>query len=899
MKKNYKLFSSAKQILFAVALIVFSGNALSQATYTFNYTGSSQTLSIPGGNYEIECWGADGGDGGGASPQIGSGGKGGYSKGTYVASGPTTLHIYVGGKGQSNGTTGTGVVTAPGGWNGGGGGFSGTSSSNFKGGGGGGSDVRTTQNTTYANRIIVAGGGGGAGGSTNSGYIGLGGYGGGTLGQNGVLGVSQVAHNGLGGTQSAGGAGGLYSNSNGFAGSFGIGGDGGSVSGNSFPAGGGGGGWYGGGGGATQGGSGGGGSGYIVGLTNAVTSMSTQNGFVPNPVTTGNGLILIKELCSITLFASTTNSLNPAICSGQSVTLTTNGVSNYVWSNGNTTTNSIVVSPASTTVYTLSATSPSVCTAARSITVNVSGSIPVLSVNNSANQTCLGKTATLTASGALTYTWQPNFVTNGVSFNPTVTTTYTVTGENGCGTTTAVSTISVDPLPISIVSTHTAICANKTATLSVTAAATTYTWEPGNIINNNPVLIVNPQVNTIYTVTATDGTCVGVTNVSLQSDPVPTINATASSTVICPGGAVTLSVTGANNYTWTPGNINGNIISVNPSIPTLYNVIGDNAFGCVGSAQQVVVVGTPPTIALTANDYTICNGSSTTLSATGANNFAWTNGPNTSIYAVTPNSTTTYTVIGTDTNNPCSATSTIQITVVTPVLTISGSTTICNGESTNLTASGVTSYTWAHIGTSGAVTNVAPTSNTSYTMNGTETVNNVNCPISGIVSVVVNPKPTVTAVPTRTAMCPKETNTLTAGGASTYSWANTTTVTPANTISFTSTTAGIVIYTLTGVSAQGCEASITVPINVSACTGINELDNNKQQLSIYPNPNNGEFFITTEEEMTLSLINELGQVVKKLDVNSKNNYQVSVSNLPNGIYFVVGEGLNKKIVVSK
>ncbi len=884
MKKNYKLLSSVKQGLFALALTVFSGTALSQVTYTFNYTGSQQTISLPAGNYSLECWGANGGDGtfySSMSPNnLIDGGKGGYSGGSFSLSATTTLYVHVGGVGIN-----TQSGNNPGGYNGGGN----SSSPAFQAGSGGGaSHVATapgTLSTLSTNQpavLIVAGGGGGGGNQS------LGGHGGGLNGIQSAN-ITQFSNRiaGGGGSQTAGGT----CQSGGSGAAFGRGGTT-----TQNLAGGGGGGWYGG---CTGENStaGGGGSGYIGGVTNGTTAALGQNGFVNKPVINGNGLVLIKELCNISLVPSTTNTLVPAICSGQSVTLTTNGVSNYVWSNGNTTTNSIVVSPTSTTVYTLSAMSVSACTAVKSITVNVSGTAPVLSVNSSTNQTCLGKTATLTATGALTYTWT-NGVTNGVSFNPSVTTTYTVSGENGCGITTAVSTISVDPLPINVVSTHTAVCANLTATLSVTAAATSYTWAPLNIINSSTNLIVSPQANTIYTITATDGTCVGVATIALQSDPVPTVNASASSTVICPSGAVTLSVTGGNNYTWTPGNLNGNMITVNPTIPTLYNVVGDNSFGCLGSAQQVVVVGTPPTIALTANDYTICNGSTTTLSATGANNFAWTNGPSTGNYVVTPNANTTYTVTGTDTNNPCSSTSTVQITVVTPVLTISGSTTICSGQSTNLTASGVTSYTWAHIGTSGAVTNVSPTSNTSYTMNGVETVNNVNCPISAVVNILVNPKPTVTAVPTRTAMCPKETNTLTAGGASTYSWANTTSVTPANTISFTSTTAGLVIYTLTGVSAQGCEASITVPINVSACTGINELDNNKQ-LSIYPNPNNGEFFITSEKEMTLSVINELGQVIKKLDVDSKNNYQVSVSNLPNGIYFVVGEGVNKKIVVSK
>src|SRR5687767_2659959 len=120
MRRNiYKLLSNMKQGLFAFALTVFSGMAYSQTSFTFNYSGGAQTLNAQPGNYEIECWGANGGDGGGTSATPGSGGKGGYSKGFYTVTSATTLYIYVGGIGQSNNTSSVAAsVSTPGGWNG-------------------------------------------------------------------------------------------------------------------------------------------------------------------------------------------------------------------------------------------------------------------------------------------------------------------------------------------------------------------------------------------------------------------------------------------------------------------------------------------------------------------------------------------------------------------------------------------------------------------------------------------------------------------------------------------------------------------------------------------------------------------------------------------------------------
>ena len=245
----------------------------------FLYTGSIQTKTLQPGQYQLECWGANGANG------LVSGGIGGYSRGTIIVSSPQTYYIYVGG---------IGLTGAPGagGWNGGGNG--GLYSTNSSAGGGGGTDIRTTQNTSYSNRIIAAGGGGGgaSGGTTT----GIGGNGGGVTGMDGLpYSTTYPTTNGLGGTLSAGGAGGTYTTTtpNGFDGVLGRGGNGGNGS-DAYLGGGGGGGYYGGGGGASYYGAGGaGGSGYIGGVANGITVQPTDPLFVANSATTGHGFVRI------------------------------------------------------------------------------------------------------------------------------------------------------------------------------------------------------------------------------------------------------------------------------------------------------------------------------------------------------------------------------------------------------------------------------------------------------------------------------------------------------------------------------------------------------------------------------------------------------------------------------
>ena len=921
MKKNYP--SLFFYFLF-FGLIINLSNA--QQSYTFTSCGATASLgptqlqvnnaylstNLSGqviSNNGIQSWtvptsglyriAAHGAQGGGAD-----GGKGAIIAGDFNLTAGDVLRIVVGQQG----------ITLP------------TEPNSC--GGGGGSYVMKGPTNTVPDIAVIAGGGGGSPASyTISRHA--------SIGPNGNYGAGASNTDGAGGTNGNGGnkgiaannqdraagGGGFFTdgqstaqpsfigaanggsafvngsiggthNTTGVPGGFG---GGGAVWTTGHKGGGGGGGYSGGGGGQTNGSnanthSGGGGGSFNNG-TNQLNVISTF---------TGDGKVIITELCNISLTASTTNSLNPSICSGQSLTLTTNAVSNYSWSTG-ASTQSIVVSPTSTTVYSLSATSISACTAYANMTVIVSGGQPTLSVVSSTNQTCLGKTATLTASGALTYTWT-NGVTNGVSFFPQSTNTYTVTGENGCGTVTAVSTITVSPLALSVVSSNSVVCTNKTATLAATAAATSYTWQPGNIIGASPNLIINPQANTNYTITATDGTCVGVANVSVNADPVPTIQIASSATTACPGDVVTFTASGGSNYTWTANNQTGTTLSTSLSTTTLITVQGDNQFGCISNTSQVVSVQTAPTINVATASPSICSGSSSTLNVTGANSYTWTGGSNGNSFVVNPSQTTVYSVDGSNTGNPCIATKTLEVTVFTPVLTITGNTVICNGVQTNLTAGSASTYSWTHDAPFyNANTSVSPNTNTTYTVNATHEFNGgqVKCPISGTIEVIVNPTPTISAIATRTSMCAKETNTLNANGASTYTWVTTNTTIAANSLTINPTTASILTYTLNGTSAQGCEANTVFLFNVSSCTGIEESKTNNVFVNIYPNPSQGNFTIETGKEMQLKLINQLGQVIEVIQLNEKNNYKTSLSNLSNGVYFISGNDLNKKVIVNK
>ncbi|MES2134437.1 MAG: T9SS type A sorting domain-containing protein, partial [Bacteroidota bacterium] len=175
----------------------------------------------------------------------------------------------------------------------------------------------------------------------------------------------------------------------------------------------------------------------------------------------------------------------------------------------------------------------------------------------------------------------------------------------------------------------------------------------------------------------------------------PNLTVASSAATVCPNGAITLTVTGTiPNYTgltyqWQSsptGSGYNNVGSVvpNPSItvnPTQSNYYICNIL-CNGSpainTSTVYVSVNVPTINATANNYTICPAEPTTLQATGAVSYTWTNnGALTASTVVTPTINTTYTVTGTGVNG-CTASNTVAL-VVKPATGITG--TITTGAS--------------------------------------------------------------------------------------------------------------------------------------------------------------------------------------------------------------------------
>ncbi len=276
---------------------------------------------------------------------------------------------------------------------------------------------------------------------------------------------------------------------------------------------------------------------------------------------------------------------------------------------------------------------------------------------------------------------------------------------------------------------------------------------------------------------------------------------------------------------------------------------------------------------------TICIGNSSNLTASGANEYLWNTGAITSSISVTPTATTVYSVTGSY-FGCASVTSTLSVNVNNlPNITASTTNTqVCLGQTATLVGNGGTSYVWNTAATTSSIS-VTPTVAVSYTVIGTD---NNNCSNTATISLdVLTQVPVVSAVSSSTLICAGETATLTASGATTYSWssAQTTsviTVNPSNTT----------IYTVNGSLANGCANAYSLTVNVSPCTAIaslNGTDNSK--IVIYPNPSNGLYFIEIENATNIVIYDVLGNVVLKENLKA-GKHQMDLTQQANGIYMM-------------
>ncbi len=421
---------------------------------------------------------------------------------------------------------------------------------------------------------------------------------------------------------------------------------------------------------------------------------------------------------------------------------------------------------------------------------------------------CAGGSVDLTSSYGTGNTWSTTETSQTINVTSTGTYTVTYTDGFGCSSTSAPISVTVNANPSAPTVTPggaTTFCAGGSVTLT-SSEGTGNVWSTAE---TTQTIMVNSTGS--YSVTYTDGN-----GCSATSSPVSvTVNANPAAPTITPSGATTFCNGGSVNLTSDYGS--GNVWSTTETTQTItvnssgtYSVTYTDGNGCSATSSTTTVTVNPlPTVNAGA-DQTICDGSSVTLSGSGAQTYSWDNGVTDGVAFTPAVGTVTYTVTGTDANG-CSNTDQVDVIVnALPNVNAGPDQTVCEGTIVTLSGSGASTYAWDNGVTDGV--GFTPTVGTvTYTVTGTDANGCIN---SDMVDVTVNATPTVNGGPDQ-SVCDGDQVTLAGSGAQTYVWDNGVT----DGVAFTPAV-GTVTYTVTGTDANGCSNTDQVDITVNALPNV-------------------------------------------------------------------------------
>ncbi|MBA2611209.1 MAG: gliding motility-associated C-terminal domain-containing protein [Bacteroidetes bacterium] len=345
--------------------------------------------------------------------------------------------------------------------------------------------------------------------------------------------------------------------------------------------------------------------GYSVIVKDANNCLYTANTIVTQPI------------AALTSAISATNILCFGANNGIASVTANGGTAGYTynWSpsggNSNTATN---LAPGN---YTVTVKDVNNCTVTSFTSISQpTAALNAIIANNSVN--CNGGTtgsATVTVNGGTTgynYTWIPSLTSSSVNTG-LVAGTYTafILDANNCSF--SITTTITQPLPISLNVNAIKLCNGQPGVLSANVnggvGPYSYFW------NGTPgasTIAISTTASAVYTISVTDASgCnspIDTAQVSITSPLALSISATRT---ICQGSATSLSVgaiggSGIYQYAWLPGNMSGQIISVNLNNTTVYTVNVTDGCSQPASITTTVYVETIGTATLTVNKHKGC-----------------------------------------------------------------------------------------------------------------------------------------------------------------------------------------------------------------------------------------------------------------------------------------------------
>jgi hypothetical protein len=366
------------------------------------------------------------------------------------------------------------------------------------------------------------------------------------------------------------------------------------------------------------------------------------------------------------------------------------------------------------------------------------------------------------------------------------------------------------------------ICPGASTNLSASGTgAVSYAWSPSTGLSNaaiaNPV--ATPASTTTYIVSVTNGSgCIDQDTVVVTVVPLATPAITPNGpTTFCAGKNVKLTSVAAPRYKWSTS-ATDTLQSITVSTSGTYSVTIKNSIGCSATTSINVTVNPLPGVDA-GFDAFVCAGKKIQINATGASSYSWKPTKTLSDSTIanpfaTPTTTTTYTVVGTNSNG-CQNTDSVKITVLSvPVADAGRDTSICKNTSVPLKAGSANAYIWrpGKLLSDSTIFNPLAflTQTTTYTLtaigvNGCSSVDSVK------ISVLTLP---AISVGNDVSACKSKPVQLNASGGINYIWQPGTALSDSTISNPVATPSVTTTYTVTGASDGGCKNNDTIKIIV-------------------------------------------------------------------------------------
>jgi len=396
---------------------------------------------------------------------------------------------------------------------------------------------------------------------------------------------------------------------------------------------------------------------------------------------------------------SITSSGPRTFCEGDSVILQVPlGYASYQWSSGETT-RRITVKDSGRYAVVVSDTNG--CrTTSDSVTIVVNPlPTPVVTVNGP-SRFCQGDSTAISApAGYVGYRWSNNARTQTIIVKSGGAYWVEVTDSNLCRARSDTAMIQMDSLPSFDLTTSgsPAICQGDSVSIQAPTGYVAYQWS-----NGAPTPTINVAQAGSYWVRVIDTNgCAGLSDtVTVTVNPNPTAKITVTGpTTVCSGNTVVLSgPVGMARYVWSNGDTS-RVARVNVGGDYWVRVFDLNGCQAYSDTVRVTVNPNPVAVVTVGGPTSVCQGDSVILIAPpGYVGYRWSNGSTgTSLIAKT---TGAYWVVVTDTNSCSAPSDTVNVQVnrlPVPTITFNGPRTICNGDTTIMSApAGYAAYNWSN-----------------------------------------------------------------------------------------------------------------------------------------------------------------------------------------------------------